>query len=144
MTTKEIIKLPAGTDILVDDIKGKLVFQDIPEDFEIAQKLSIKFLEDYYYYDYANILETVDDKEINDTLVALVEENRFEEMKEFNLTEKLIYYFTQFRNEYTHGIEYIQTEDYNVSPRNMGKPSIRKGTPCVCYEYPPESYTLIK
>ena len=55
--TAEIMKLPAGTDILVDGIKGKLVFQDIPEDFEIAQKLSIKFLEDYYCSDYANILD---------------------------------------------------------------------------------------
>lgn len=145
MTTEEIMALPEGTPVIVDDIIGELTFQEIPEYYPKAEALAIKYLEDYYYTDYANIVDTIEDKEINDTVTDLIDkEDNDRELKESNLTYELIHCFVRYRGEYTYGFAYNQPEDINVSPRDIGAPSLKKGEPCVCFMYPSESYTLIK
>jgi hypothetical protein len=148
---KALRLLPEGTPVTVDGITGKLVFQFYPEGYQEAVVKMHKYVmgTDPYNDDFDQAVEDAVDHLINVyrgfTEDEEKEDPEFSRKKEYEVpTENEVHFFYRYYDAYEFGISYIQEEDYNVSPRDIGKPFIKKGETVVCYSYPAEDYSILK
>ena len=61
----------------------------------------------------------------------------------YNISEKEWDLYLLYKESQVFGISHLQPYDYNVNPRDIGKPSIKKGTPVVCFDYPAKRYIIL-
>ena len=50
--------------------------------------------------------------------------------------------YAEYNDAFVYGLSHLQPEDYNVEPRDIGRPTIKKGTPVVCFEFRANEYKL--
>ena len=145
---KALRLLPEGTPVTVDGITGTLVFQFYPEGYQKVVDKMHKYVGafDPYYVDFDQAVQDAVDNLIN-VYNHLVEEQDPELSydKKYEVpTENEVHLFYRYFDAYEFGISYLQEEDYNVNPRDYGKPFITKGSTVVCYSYLAEEYTVLK
>jgi len=147
---KALRLLPEGTPVTVNGITGKLVFQFYPEGYQEAVDKMHKYVmgTNPYQDDFDKAVEDAVDHLINVyrrlTEEEEKEDSEFSRKKEYEVpTENDVHFFYRYYDAYEFGISYIQEEDYNVSPRDIVKPFIKKGESVVCYSYLAEEYKII-
>lgn len=144
----KLLSLPEGTPIRVDGHTGILAFAPYPENYNAVREVMEKRIQENMFDDQP--LDYVEDELITYLLEKLSREGEREVDNTFKkpstyirLTLEEVQMYDRYRNSYEFGIEFIQEKDLNISPRNIGKPMIRKGTAAVCFEYPANMYEII-
>lgn len=148
---KALRLLPEGTQVTVDGITGTLVFQFYPEELASASKAVLDYIRNYNEDYYDSLEEAIEDT-VNDILKFYDQrggkpskKSPFERADAIRMpTEDELHLFYRYYDAYEFGIAYKQQQDYNVSPRDISKPFIKKGETVVCYSYLAEEYTVLK
>lgn len=132
---KALMALPEGTPVKVGDVVGTLVFRPYPENYKKLIAAMDSYMEEEYFSEGEEI----------EAVGNLIEELSKEKSPHsiMGITEEDAHKFYVHHNCYEFGISSVQLEDENVSPRDIGKPSIRKGSAIVCYEYSAGCYEVI-
>jgi hypothetical protein len=141
----KLMALPEGTSVTVDGVTGILVFSPYPENFEQILKTVYDYIMEHSYADEDDSEERILEEGIYDACEKYRRSYNGEgEIKENLPSEEYFHLFHRFYDAYEFGIQYLQPEDYNVSPRDIGKPYLKKGQTVVCYKYPAEEYKIIQ
>lgn len=147
---KILMVLPEGTPVIVNGIEGELVFSKYPENFEqLKSRVRAFVLSSDPYYEEDESIEDVIDDAINKHIDTLKSGN-YQQQKSsserpstaLEPSEEDFHTYLRYKDEYEFGVSWVQKEDYNVKPRDLGKPSIPKGTVLVCYQYEAGTYEV--
>lgn len=145
---KKLMSLPEGTPIKVDGHTGILSFAPYPENYNAIREVMEKRIEENMFDDQP--LDYIEDEVVDHLLEKLSREGEKEVETSFKrpptdirLTLEEVQMYDRYRNSYEFGIEFVQEKDLNISPRNIGKPMIRKGVTAVCFEYPADMYEIL-
>ena len=122
---QNIEELPRGTKVRVNLLENEM---DVHKDRFIEGDLTFQIIPDEFYVAKDKLRDLYDGEE---------------DMMEYY--DPIAYdAYIENKDSFRYGLSFVQPYDYNVEPRDIGKGSVKKGTPVVCYEYPKDRYELAK